>query len=299
MRRPATTFAGLSLTVALVLVACGGDDDETTDATGTSEEGSLVPLTAPGSAPVPSVDVPDESPTELIVTELTPGSGPEAATGDTVLVNYVGVRSEDGTEFDSNFGAEPFPVQLGAGGVITGWDEGLVGATAGERVQLDIPADLAYGDDPRGDVIQPGDALTFVIDVLVVIPPNDPADEPAQSDIPVSEAPVDEVISEDLVDGDGTTVDLGMTAYVNLVLARADNGVVVQDTWTQPAPASLVLAPSGVLDGLIEGMIGMQVGGRRVLTIPYADAFGDAGQPQIGVPAETDVVIIVDVIAAY
>jgi peptidylprolyl isomerase len=39
---------------------------------------------------------------------------------------------------------------------------------AGSQVQLDIPADLAYGDNPPGDPIQPGDALTFVVDVRSV-----------------------------------------------------------------------------------------------------------------------------------
>lgn len=119
----------------------------------------------------PEVDIPAETPTELVVTVLTPGEGPEAVAGDTVTVHYVGVRSEDGSEFDNSYdrGAS-FPVLLGAGSVIAGWDEGLVGVQAGSRVQLDIPADLAYGDNPNGDVIQAGDALTFVIDVVAVTP---------------------------------------------------------------------------------------------------------------------------------
>lgn len=118
----------------------------------------------------PEVELPAELPTELQVTTLTDGEGPEAAAGDTVTVHYVGVRSEDGTEFDSSYDREPFPVVLGSGGVIDGWEQGLLGTQAGERIQLDIPADLAYGDEGRGDVIQPGDALTFVIDVLAVTP---------------------------------------------------------------------------------------------------------------------------------
>ena len=112
-------------------------------------DGTLVP------ASIPDVEIPSETPTELVVTEITPGSGPKAVNGDMVLVNYVGVRSEDGTQFDTNYGGgPPFPVTLGAGGVIEGWDQGLQGVQAGERLQLDIPADLAYGDQPQGDVIK-------------------------------------------------------------------------------------------------------------------------------------------------
>ena len=52
--------------------------------------------------------------------------------------------------------------------MIQGWEQGLLGAQEGGRYQLDIPADLAYGDSARGDVIRAGDALTFVIDVVSV-----------------------------------------------------------------------------------------------------------------------------------
>jgi peptidylprolyl isomerase len=105
------------------------------------------------------------------VTVLSPGEGPEAAVGDTVQVYYVGVRTEDGAEFDNNYDSgQPFPVIVGSGGVIQGWDEGLVGAQAGSQIQLDIPTEMAYADNPRGDVIQPGDALTFVVDVVSVTP---------------------------------------------------------------------------------------------------------------------------------
>ena len=121
--------------------------------------------------PKPDVEIPAEAPTDLVITVLSPGEGPAAEVGDTVLVDYVGVRTEDGTEFDNSYDrGQQFPVTLGAGGVIAGWDEGLVGAQAGSQIQLDIPAELAYGDNPNGAIIQPGDALTFVIDVRSVTP---------------------------------------------------------------------------------------------------------------------------------
>jgi peptidylprolyl isomerase len=128
------------------------------------------PVTFP-VPPKPEVQIPDELPTELVVNYLVNGEGPEAAPGDIVEVHYVGVRSADGTEFDNSYDrGTTFPVTVGAGQVIAGWDQGLVGAQAGDRIQLDIPADLAYGDNPRGEVIQAGDALTFVIDVMSVTP---------------------------------------------------------------------------------------------------------------------------------
>ena len=121
--------------------------------------------------PKPDVELPDSIPTSLVVTDIVEGDGAEAQVGDTVVVHYVGVRTEDGTEFDNSYDrGQPFPVVLGSGSVIQGWEQGLIGAQAGDRRQLDIPAELAYGDTPRGDVIQAGDALTFVIDVVAVTP---------------------------------------------------------------------------------------------------------------------------------
>lgn len=129
------------------------------------------PTTTLPTPPKPDVEIPTEIPTELVVTDLTEGEGAGAQAGDTVVVHYVGVRSEDGMEFDNSYdGGTPFPVVLGSGGVIPGWEEGLLGAQVGDRRQLDIPAELAYGDSPRGDVIQAGDALTFVIDVMAITP---------------------------------------------------------------------------------------------------------------------------------
>src|SRR5215218_1200549 len=139
LRLPAALAA---VAIAVTLTACGSsDDDASGDPNGsapadTATDISLVPATQPS---VPDVVLPETTPTELVTTVITEGSGTPAAEGDTVFVQYVGVRSEDGAQFDTNYGGDPFPVTLGSGGVIPGWDEGLVGTTAGERLQLDIP----------------------------------------------------------------------------------------------------------------------------------------------------------------
>jgi len=303
MRRPARASA-CAAALALTLAACGGDDDATgTDAT----ELSLVPATPPPTVARPTVSLPAEAPTELAATTLVEGSGRAAEAGDAVLVRYVGRRYADGEVFDSNYDGEPLTVTLGSGGVIPGWDQGLVGARAGEQRQLDIPADLAYGPTPTTGAGatsvaaggRPTGPLSFVIDVLAVLPPGDPADAPTAEDIPVSEEPLTEVVTEDLVVGDGATVDMGMTALVRFVLARADNGAVLRSTWDEPAPTQLILAPSGQMDGMIEGMVGMKVGGRRAITIPYLEAFGEQGFPEAGLPARTDAVVVIDVVGAY
>ncbi len=129
------------------------------------------PVDTVPTPPKPEVSIPAELPTELVVTDLVEGTGPAAQVGDTVLVHYVGVRSEDGVEFDNSYDrGSPYPVVLGSGGVIAGWEQGLIGVKAGGQRQLDIPADLAYGDTGSGDIIRPGDAISFVIDVMSITP---------------------------------------------------------------------------------------------------------------------------------
>ena len=105
--------------------------------------------------------------TELTPTTLIKGTGPAAQAGQQITVNYVGVSCTSGQEFDASWNRQqPFDFQLGQGGVIEGWDKGLVGVTVGSRVQLDIPSKMAYGDDASSG--RPTGPLRFVVDVLKV-----------------------------------------------------------------------------------------------------------------------------------
>ena len=90
----------------------------------------------------------------LIYDDLVGGTGTAAKSGDTVSVTYTGYVT-DGTVFDSNVDSgQPFEFQLGAGYVIPGWDEGLVGMQVVERVRqrLDRFADETLGTlDAHGE----------------------------------------------------------------------------------------------------------------------------------------------------
>jgi peptidylprolyl isomerase len=119
----------------------------------------------------PTVSLPATLPTSLVVTDLKQGTGTAVKACDTLTVNYIGVLSRDGTMFDNSYDkGQPITFQIGAGHVIPGWDQGLIGVKAGGRRQLDIPASLAYGDQGSGTIIQPGDALSFIIDVISIQP---------------------------------------------------------------------------------------------------------------------------------
>lgn len=105
----------------------------------------------------------------LKIGELSSGQGPAAAKGMTLIVRYTG-WTEDGKKFDSSEDkGAPFEFALGSGNVIKGWDEGLAGAKPGERLQLVIPAGLAYGNRQVGE-IPPNATLVFNVEVLAVNP---------------------------------------------------------------------------------------------------------------------------------
>jgi peptidylprolyl isomerase len=107
------------------------------------------------------------SETGLKVAVVKEGEGKAAEPGMRLKVHYTGWL-EDGTQFDSSsVKGQPFEFVLGIGNVIKGWDEGLRDMKPGERRQLVIPANLAYGERQMGK-IPPGATLVFNIEALAV-----------------------------------------------------------------------------------------------------------------------------------
>ena len=98
--------------------------------------------------------------------DLVKGSGREAHVGETVSVHYTGWL-KDGTKFDSTVDrGQPFSFRLGAGRVIKGWDEGVVGMNIGSKRKLIIPPHLGYGARGAGQKIPPNATLIFDVELL-------------------------------------------------------------------------------------------------------------------------------------
>lgn len=128
---------------------------------------------APKAAPAASVQ-PVELGTELIKIDTVIGTGPEAASGKTVVVHYTGwlfkplAPRQRGRKFDSSVEREPLDFPLGAGRVIKGWDLGVAGMKVGGKRTLVIPASLGYGAAGYAS-IPPNAGMVFEVELLTVI----------------------------------------------------------------------------------------------------------------------------------
>jgi peptidylprolyl isomerase len=175
---------------ALVGAGCGDDDggSATTDTAPTETQATQPPTTTAEEPPAPKArkvtptageadldrkpKVPKgkgDPPTKLVVQDLIVGKGTRARSGDTVSVKYVGVLFKNGKEFDASWKGgkgQTFQFPLGAGQVIPGWDQGVVGMKEGGRRKLIIPPDLAYGAQGFPPDIPANAALIFDVDLV-------------------------------------------------------------------------------------------------------------------------------------
>ncbi|MFE0024925.1 FKBP-type peptidyl-prolyl cis-trans isomerase [Amycolatopsis sp. NPDC059021] len=151
---------------ALALTACGQKDTPAAasrectadDVKTTGKFGEAPTITIPGDCTPPK---------KLITKDLSEGTGEGAKPGQQLEMNYTLVTWSDKQKLDSSFDrGKTFPLPLGAGKVIQGWDQGLVGIKQGARRLLIIPPDLGYGQGGQG--IKPNETLVFVTDAVKV-----------------------------------------------------------------------------------------------------------------------------------
>ncbi len=129
----------LTIAVSMTLAACGGGDSATSPSGGGT----------------------------LVIEDLVVGTGATAANGDTVTVHYLGSFT-NGTKFDSSYDrGTPFSFRLGAGQVIAGFDQGVVGMRVGGKRRLTVPPSLGYGSAGFGTI--PGNTtLVFEVELLSI-----------------------------------------------------------------------------------------------------------------------------------
>jgi len=176
------------------------------------------------------------------------GKGPAVVSGDEVWVNYKGTLT-NGHMFDTNLkeGGSPFHVSVGAGQVIKGWDQGLLGMKKGGKRTLSIPANLAYGDrDQKG--IPANSDLIFEVEMLDILRKED------ASTIVVN--PIKEGTGKEAKQGDTVTVDYDAVA----------NG----ESFETEKNISFKIGDEMQVPGFDQAIKGMKVGGQREIRVPPA-----------------------------
>ena len=120
----------------------------------------------------PASSAPVTLPSGVQYTDEVVGTGPQPAAGQTVVVHYTGWLDDSGKKgrkFDSSRDrGTPFSFKLGAGQVISGWDEGVATMHVGGKRTLIIPPNSGYGTRGAGSVIPPGATLIFDVELLSI-----------------------------------------------------------------------------------------------------------------------------------
>ncbi|MQY26483.1 FKBP-type peptidyl-prolyl cis-trans isomerase [Nocardia aurantia] len=173
-----------AMVATAVLAGCGSSgDSSTTSATGAGATAAQSQGAAGhgractaddvkvdgGFGAAPKITLPGDCdpPANLITKDLVTGTGPGAEAGQQLLMNYSLVTWSDKQKLDSSFDrGQPFPLTLGAGMVIQGWDKGLTGIQQGARRLLIVPPQLGYGQGGNG--VKPNETLVFVTDAVKV-----------------------------------------------------------------------------------------------------------------------------------
>ncbi|MDR2896203.1 MAG: FKBP-type peptidyl-prolyl cis-trans isomerase [Propionibacteriaceae bacterium] len=158
--------AGIALGDTLIFVVdiLRTQFDEPTGTTVTPTDASL-PVVA-GTVDAPTITIPEgaTAPTSLVVQDLVVGEGPAVVATDAVVINYAEYLWDGGKLVRQTYGYAPLTGMLSS--TIPGWQQALVGKTAGSRIELVVPADQAYPDGaPKLDV-PAGSTMVYLIDVL-------------------------------------------------------------------------------------------------------------------------------------
>jgi len=147
-------------------------------------------IPAPAAAAKAACASPKTPPKELVKKDLAPGTGRDIKFRSAIVVHYTGWLYDEcapdnkGKMFDTSATrGTPFGLMVGAGKVIKGWDEGLVGMKEKNAKRLlIIPPDKGYGEKGTGNgLIPPNSTLVFEIETLQIIhQPEEGAPAPKQ-----------------------------------------------------------------------------------------------------------------------
>ena len=133
---------------------------------------------------------------------------------------------------------------------------------------------------PIATIAQPSAPGTIGTEPTITVPPG---------------APPTQLESKDLIVGTGPAVKAGDKATVQYVGVAYSSGKVFDSSWSRNQAFPFALGQGQVIAGWDQGVVGMQVGGRRELIIPPSLAYG-AQSPGSGIAANDTLIFIVDLV---
>jgi peptidylprolyl isomerase len=333
MTRPLVP-AALALTAVLALSACGSGGSSSAASAGATGTGGgatssgSCPAGTPtssdytvgtagvtvtgdaGKAPTVTVGADTAKTGVLTVCDLTVGTGAAVTATDTVTAQYVGVGAATGKKFDSSWDRGQ-PATFPLANVIEGWQKGLPGMKVGGRRLLVIPGAQAYGaNPPSGSGIGANETLVFVVDLVPTPTPTVGPHVVGTAGVTVTGAPgkaptvtvspetakVSTLTISDITVGTGAEVKPGATVTAQYVGVGGITGKTFDSSWQRGQPAQFPLA--NVIQGWQDGIPGMKVGGRRLLVIPGALAYGANPPSGSGIEANEPLVFVVDIVSS-
>lgn len=208
---------------------------------------------------------------KLDIKNVKVGSGPGAANYDLLSMNYTG-KLTNGTVFDTSLqaGRPPFRFVLGAGLVIKGWDQGILGMKVGGKRILTIPPDLAYGAGGTPDGKIPKNAtLKFEVDLLGI-------------------HKCSYTILKKGTGPGAKTRDKLELQYTGMFT----NGKKFDSSYDHHQTMKLVLGDPRLVPGFTQALYGMKVGEKRRVTIPPDYAYGSRPIPDRRPGAKQGAVLI-------
>ncbi len=278
------------VSAALVLSACGSDDDSTTAAFESIE------VTDGGT---PKVTVPEgfsSASTETKV--IKAGGGETVEDGDTVKVNYLAVNGRTGEQFDSSYASgQTATFTLDEASLLPGFVKALNDQKIGSRILVAIAPEDGFGQARAELDLKADDTMVFLFDLVADVP--DEAEGTARklpADIPkitlddddhpdgfkaggsVTQEPAAPSVDV-AIEGDGPVIEAGQNVVTQYVGQIYPDGEVFDSSWERDMPATFQMVEGGAISCFTDQIPGQKVGSRIVLVCPPDSAYGAEGRP--------------------
>lgn len=316
MHKPIALVAFAS--VALLLAACQAPPVDSVGRNGcvpvAAGEASDSVQVRGGESAAPLIDLPgslDPARTQRTVVEA--GSGRVAEVGSLVTFAYAAFNGVTGEPVDAvGYETQYSQATLDGTSLVAGFEDALLCSTAGSRIAAVIPPEDAFGE--AGDErygIGASDSVVLIVDLVAVAADRATGEpQPAVETLPRIDvaatgepqvavppiAPPAEFTVTAVKKGAGDVVGRGATVTVEYHGVIWGSGRIFDSSW--PRQELVRMPTSNFLKGIEDAMVGQTVGSQVLAVFPPSSAYGEAGNPRLGIDQNDTIVYVIDILAA-